>query len=123
MTDLSPQQEAFIQAYRTNGRNQRQAYYDAYPKSRKWKNVNSVDSEASKLMSNTKVLQRLKELDETEVDVRKERFEYIDATLREFIERGMSNLSDVVIRPADIVSALSTLAKMHGVEAPHDEDD
>lgn len=120
---LPPQQEAFVQAYRKNGRNQRQAYLEAYPKSQKWKNPNSVDCEASKLMSNTKVLQRLKALDQAEGNVRDARFDFIDTTLREFIEKGMSGLSEVVIRPADIVSALGLLAKMHGVDSPRDEDE
>lgn len=118
---LPPQQEAFVQAYLKNGRNQRQAYLEAYPKSRRWK-AGSVDTEASKLMANTKVIQRLRELEKAEGSIRKQRFDYIDMTLREFIERGMSNLSEVVIRPADIVSAVNLLAKIHGVDSP-DEDD
>lgn len=73
-------------------------------------------------MANTKVIQRLRELEKAEGSVRKQRFDYIDMTLREFIERGMSNLSEVVIRPADIVSAVNLLAKIHGVDSP-DEDD
>lgn len=118
---LPPQQEAFVQAYLKNGRNQRQAYLEAYPKSRTWK-AGSVDTEASKLMATTKVIQRLRELEKAEGSIRKQRFDYIDMTLREFIERGMSNLSEVVIRPADIVSAVNLLAKIHGVDSP-DEDD
>lgn len=119
---LSPQQEAFVQAYRRNGRNQRQAYFDAYPKSRKWKNVAAVDSAASRLMSDSKVIARLRELDESERDIRKERFDFLDSTLRDFIETGMRNLDPDRIRPADIVTAASVLAKMHGVDSP-DEDD
>lgn len=120
---LSPQQEAFVQAYRRNGRNQRQAYFDAYPKSRAWKNVTCVDSAASRLMKDRKVVARLKELDASERDVRKERFDFIDKVLREFVEIGMENLDPAKIRPADIVTAASALARMHGVDTPPDEDE
>lgn len=118
---LPPQQETFVQAYRRNGRNQRQAYLEAYPKSQKWK-PGSVDCEASKLMNNTKVLQRLRELDEAEIDIRKERFDFIDSTLQTFVRIGMANLDPDKIRPADIISASVALAKMHGVDAPDEED-
>ena len=120
---LSPQQEAFVQAYRRNGRNQRQAYFEAYPKSQKWSNVAAVDSAASRLMSDSKVVARLRELDASERDIRKERFDFIDRTLREFIEIGMDHLDPDRIRPADIVAASLALAKMHGVDAPRDDED
>ena len=120
-SNLPPQQEAFVQAYRRNGRNQRQAYLEAYPKARKWK-PSSADCEASKLMSNTKVLQRLRELDAAEKDVRKERFDFIDRVLREFVEIGMEHLDPDRIRPADIVTAASALARMHGVDTPDEEE-
>ena len=119
---LPPQQEAFVRAYRSNGRNQRQAYLEAYPNSRKWKNIRDVDSAASRLMSHSKVIARLRELDNDEIDVRKERFEFIDRTLREFIEIGVANLDPDRIRPADIITASIALAKMHGVDTPPDEE-
>ena len=43
------------------GMSQAQAYREAYPKSKKWKS-NAVESNASTLMKNTKVLQRYEEL-------------------------------------------------------------
>ena len=119
---LPPQQEAFVQAYRRNGRNQRQAYLEAYPKSQKWKNVSAVDSAASRLMADSKVLARLKELDAAEIDIRKVRFDFIDSTLQTFVRIGMANLDPDKIRPADIISASVALAKMHGVDAPDEED-
>lgn len=122
LSSLSPQQEAFVQAYRRNGRNQRQAYFEAYPKSRKWKNVACVDSAASRLMADSKVKERIRELDASERDVRKERFDFIDRTLREFITLGMANLDPDRIRPADIVAASVALAKMHGVDSPDEEE-
>lgn len=120
---LSPQQEAFVQAYRRNGRNQRQAYLEAYPKARSWSNPSTVDVKASELMRNGKVKVRLRELDASERDIRKERFDYIDQTLREFIEVGMDHLDPDRIRPADIIAASAALAKMHGVDAPRDDED
>ena len=122
-TTLSPHQEAFVQAYRRNGRNQRQAYFDAYPKSRQWRNVAAVDSAASRLMADSKVIARVRELDAGERDIRKVRFDFIDETLKTFIIVGMGNLDTDRIRPADIVSACIALAKMHGVDAPRDEDE
>ena len=95
---------------------------EAYPKSRQWKNIRDVDSAASRLMSDSKVIARLRELDASEKDVRKERFDYIDRTLREFIEIGMAALDPDRIRPADIIAASTALAKMHGVDSPDEED-
>lgn len=57
---LTPNQEKFCQYFVENG-NQSESYRRAYPNSKKWKS-DSVNCEASKLMSNTKVLQRVKEL-------------------------------------------------------------
>ena len=123
LSPLSPQQEAFVQAYRRNGRNQRQAYLDAYPKSRNWRNIAAVDSAASRLMADSKVIARVMELDAGERDIRKERFDFIDNILQVFINKGMLHLDPEKIRPADIVSASIALAKMHGIDSPRDEDE
>jgi hypothetical protein len=73
-------------------------------------------------MADSKVLARLKELDAAEIDVRKVRFDFIDNTLQTFVRIGMANLDPDKIRPADIISASVALAKMHGVDAPDEED-
>lgn len=57
---LTSKQETFVDAI-MQGKSQRQAYYTAYPKSRKWKET-SVDCAAYQLMENIKVINRLKEL-------------------------------------------------------------
>jgi Fe2+ transport system protein FeoA len=57
---LTPAQEEFCQQI-MQGLSQRQAYYIAYPNSKKWKET-SVDCNASQLMDNTKVKQRLLEM-------------------------------------------------------------
>ena len=57
---LTPKQEKFVQGL-VSGLSQRQAYRKAYPNARKW-NDNSVDSRASNLFKNDKVLTRYNEL-------------------------------------------------------------
>lgn len=57
---LTPKQEKYCQA-RASGLSQRQAFREAYPASASWKD-SSVDCNASKLESNAKVSQRVKEL-------------------------------------------------------------
>lgn len=65
---LTPKQEKFVDGILC-GKTQYEAYINAYPRAKNWKR-NSVDSLASQLMQNTKIVQRLKELgwrDKTEV--------------------------------------------------------
>ena len=57
---LTPKQEKFVQGL-VAGLSQRQAYKKAYPNARKW-NDNSVDSRASNLFKNDKVLTRYNEI-------------------------------------------------------------
>lgn len=59
---LTIQQEKFCLKYHECG-NASEAYKYAYPRSLKWK-YDSLNCEASKLRNNTKVLQRIKELEE-----------------------------------------------------------
>lgn len=60
MDKLTPKQEMFVQGI-FSGLSQRQAYREAFPNSKKWKD-SAVDSNASILLQNTKVLQRYREL-------------------------------------------------------------
>lgn len=57
---LTSKQEAFVDAI-MQGKSQYQAYIEAYPNAKNWKR-NSVDCNASQLMDDTKIKQRLKEL-------------------------------------------------------------
>ena len=57
---LTQQQERFVQEL-IKGKNQREAYKIAYPKSQKWKE-SAVDSQASRLFKNSKVSARYEEL-------------------------------------------------------------
>lgn len=59
---LTDKQSEFVRQL-ISGKTQRQAYYIAYPNSKKWKPEN-VDSKASALLKNDKVLARYKELAE-----------------------------------------------------------
>lgn len=60
MDKLTPKQEMFVQGI-ISGLSQRQAYRKAFPNSKKWKD-SAVDSNASALLQNTKVLQRYRVL-------------------------------------------------------------
>lgn len=60
MDKLTPKQELFVQGI-IAGLSQRQAYRKAFPNSKKWKD-GAVDSNASALLQNTKVLQRYRVL-------------------------------------------------------------
>jgi len=60
MSNLTANQEKFCQVYIQTG-NQSESYRQAYPKSLKWK-PESVNVNASKMLSDTKVSQRVKEL-------------------------------------------------------------
>lgn len=57
---LTPKQELFVDCI-MQGKTQYESYITAYPKAKKWKR-NSVDCNASQLMEDTKIKQRLKEL-------------------------------------------------------------
>ena len=56
---LTPQQEIFFQEY-VKSSNAYQSFLIAYPKAKQWKR-NSVDCEASKLLDNPKITQRIAE--------------------------------------------------------------
>lgn len=60
MSDLSPQREAFARAIAKGG-TQADAYREAYPVAKKWKDK-SVHEKASALMKDVKVMSRVEEL-------------------------------------------------------------
>ena len=60
MDKLTPKQELFVQGI-ISGLSQRQAYRQAFLASKKWKD-SAVDSAASRLLQNSKVLARYREL-------------------------------------------------------------
>ena len=71
---LTPKQEKFVDGI-LQGKTQYQAYIDAYPRAKNWSRE-SIDSNATNLMKNTKILLRLKELgwrDKTKVLITRDR--------------------------------------------------
>ena len=60
---LTAKQEKFCQEI-ASGKTQYEAYINAYPNSKKWER-NAVDCNASKLLQNTKIIHRLKQLRST----------------------------------------------------------
>lgn len=60
MDRLTPKQELFVQGI-ISGLSQRQAYRQAYPSAKKWRD-NVVDNKASELLKNGEVLVRYREL-------------------------------------------------------------
>ena len=62
MSDLTNKQEKYVQEL-IKGKTQREAYKIAYPVSKKWK-LSAVDTQASILISNSKVLERYNSLKE-----------------------------------------------------------
>nr|DAR66997.1 MAG TPA: Terminase small subunit [Caudoviricetes sp.] len=60
MDKITPKQELFVQGI-ISGLSQRQAYRQAFPTSKKWKD-STVDVKASELLQNGKVLVRYREL-------------------------------------------------------------
>lgn len=96
--------EKFVQCL-ISGISQRKAYREAFKQSSKWKDT-TVDVNASKLFSDTKVLLRYKELQEKAQDAaimtRKERM----VTLSEIAKNAE--------KEADMIKAIDTLNKMDG---------
>lgn len=78
MSGLTPQQEKFAQLV-SEGKTYTDAYRESYPVSAKWKDE-SIWCESSKLMADTKVLQRVKELQE---QTRKRNEVTLDEVLKE----------------------------------------
>ena len=74
------------------GKSQREAYREAYPNSKKWKDT-SVDTEASKLLKKPKVLQRYLELREEREQEHKEKALY---TLEEAV-KDLKQLKDLAM--------------------------
>lgn len=99
-----------------NGKSQRQAYYAAYPSSRKWKN-GTVDSKASNFSKDGKVLARLQEL-------RNQRQEESRITQTELIEQlksiGFADIDFECLKPTDKIKALELIARMLGLDKPVD---
>lgn len=120
-TSLTPKQEKFVDGI-MQGKTQRQAYYEAYPRSKNWKDY-AVDVAACNLMHNNKVLLRLKELgykDKTVVEwTRKRALETINRVI-ELSSEDMERINDAYNRErqeqeAELVR-LATLMTMEDID-------
>ena len=109
MSNLTAQQELFAQEYVKCG-NATYSYKKAYPKSLKWKE-NSVYINASKMLADTKVSLRVKELQKELADKNLWTKENSIQILRRI---AYGDIEDV--RPSDRTNAVKELNKMHGYE-------
>ena len=111
MCEVTPKQEAFLQGL-MEGKSQRQSYIDAYPNASEW-SPESVDSRASNLLKNDKVLTRYQELQAEARESGKVRREDV---LAELSSIGFASLEDNRISVKDKISALALIAKICGFE-------
>lgn len=100
MAELNnPRHEQFAQCI-AQGMSQRKAYHVAFPKSQDWKDE-TVDSKASVLAKNDKVLERLKELADKStseaVMTATQRKEWLSQVIRSGAEKTMDKLKAVDI--------------------------
>lgn len=99
------------------GETQRQAYYNAYANSKKWKKE-VVDSKASVLANNGKVLERLEYL-------RQELAIENKITRNDLIEQlktmGFADIDIENIKPSEKIKALEAIAKIMGYDKPDNE--
>jgi len=90
---LTDKQEKFIQEL-IKGKSQREAYKEAYPKSRKWTD-NAVDARACRLFHTDKVLTRYKELqDRLKKEAEDEAIITAKEVLKEFAKIGRADIKD-----------------------------
>ena len=108
MAKLTIKQEKFAQAYVETG-NASEAYRTAYPRSQNWKPT-SVEVNASKMLADTKVLLRIEQL-------RSEHRARHDVTIDSLTEdaRDAIELAKIEGSPAAYVSAITLIAKLHGL--------
>lgn len=101
------------------GKSNRQAYYEAYPNSRKWK-AEAVDSRAYEFSKDSAVLDRLE-------DMRSKYREKAEITQEKVIEQltkiGFADIDVRNIKPADKIKALEAITKILGLDSKKDNED
>ena len=107
---LTPKQEEFAQQWYATG-NKTEAYRRAYNAKNMANEVISI--EASKVSSNPKVSIRFAELQKAGQERTKTTVDDLDAMLKDAVELAKS-----ISNPSAIVSAVTALAKLHGLNAP-----
>jgi len=109
---LTNKQEKFVQGL-IKGLSQRQAYIEAYPRAEKWKE-SAIDSQASILLKNSKVLERYQELakkaEDEAIMSSKERKKW----LSDIVTTGEMTVNNIRIpvKAADRLKAMDILNKM-----------
>ena len=106
---LTYQREKFCQAI-ASGKNQSDAYREAYPTSLNWK-PESIWSKSAQLMYDAKVMQRIEEL-RAEL-AKKELW-----TREDSVKTLKAVIGDAEARPGDRTGAVKELNAMHGYNAP-----
>ena len=103
-----------------NGKSQRVAYREAYPSSRKWKDKN-VDSRASNLLKNDKVLARYLELkDEIERKHKEKRLwdlEQATKGLLWIMQQAQMDIKEKGLRQANSTAFINAMKELNDLEA------
>ena len=107
---LTPKQEEFAQQWYATG-NKTEAYRRAYNAKNMTDEVISI--EANKVSSNPKVSLRFSELQKAGQERTKTTVDDLDAMLKDAV-----GLAKSISNPSAIVSAVTALAKLHGLNAP-----
>ena len=110
--NLTPKQEKYVQGV-LKGLSQRQAYIEAYPNAKKWKE-DHIDSQASKTLKIPKIFQRYQELQKQTEDEAimssKERKKWLTSII--FSGEIDVNGQKVPVNASDRLKALDILNKM-----------
>lgn len=111
MGKLTPKQEAFCRAYVEAG-SASEAYRQAYPKARAWK-PETVHKRASELLAHREVMGRVEALQAAA----RERHEITLDSLTSQAQSAYALARDKG-RPGDMIRAIDTLARLHGLNQP-----
>lgn len=116
---LTQKQEKYVQEL-INGKSQRVAYREAYPSSRKWKDKN-VDSRASNLLKNDKVLTRYLELKEEIEQKHKEKrlwdLEQATKGLLWIMQQAQADIKEKGFRQANSTAFINAMKELNDLEA------
>ena len=105
---LTQQQENFAKLYVKYGIS-RKAYLEAYPKSQKW-TLSAVDCEASKMLNNPKVSQRVDALNEQKTSAL---MQSTKLNQRKLLESALMILEDCQHTPSQYANAINVLKLLY----------
>lgn len=113
MSRLTAKQEKFVQGI-VSGLSQRQAYLQAYPASRNWKET-TVDNNAYKLMKNNEVLTRYNELIEEHSNKALWTREKATNALLWLVEQAQDDLKEQGFRQANSTAFLNAIKELNEI--------